>query len=227
MSLPNPLPDNPNRWTGWKTYNSENPYERLCLAFEANPSSEQIEDHCRQLLVWWQKKLPLKSQPSNPLSQLLRGGLDDAPKFLAEARTILLDPASRRQMDERIRARLKETAATEFYKFLAFALANGVLQPADENNLYHLGSTAGLSREEMKLMVDAEVANRGAKRMEKSPATPPPPPIPIATTEAFAPLATNPHPTAPPRIAPGAASGDPRQRICADAAPYRPWIRKT
>jgi hypothetical protein len=85
MPLPSPLPDNPNRWEGWRNYNSQDPYERLCLSFDDSPSGEQIEDHCRQLLVWWQKKLPLKNQPSNPLSQLLRSGLDEAPKYLAEA----------------------------------------------------------------------------------------------------------------------------------------------
>lgn len=211
MSLPHPLPDNPHRWTGWKSYNAESPYERLCLAFEANPSGEQIEDHCRQLLIWWQKKLPLKSQPSNPLSQLLRNGLDEAPKFLAEARTLLLDPAARRQVDERIRARLKETAATEFYKFLAFALADGVLRGDDENNLYHLGATAGLTLEEMKIMVEGEVGKRGAKRAEKVAAPPPAPAAPAPVSHAEAALfVANPHATAPPRITPGAASRDPR-----------------
>ena len=78
ISLPNPLPDNPLRWDGWKLYNSSNYYERLCLSFDSNASNEQIEDNCRQLLVWWQKKLPLKNQPSNPVSQLLRAGLDEA-----------------------------------------------------------------------------------------------------------------------------------------------------
>ena len=92
MPLPSPLPDSPTRWEGWRNYNSDNPYERLCLAFEANPSDEQIEENCRQLLVWWQKKLPLKNQPSNPATQMLRQGIDDAPKYLAEARTILLQP---------------------------------------------------------------------------------------------------------------------------------------
>ncbi|HWB59291.1 MAG TPA: hypothetical protein VG733_07355, partial [Chthoniobacteraceae bacterium] len=90
MSLPSPIPDNPIRWDGWKFYNSENFYERLCLSFDSNPSDHQIEDHCRQLLVWWQKKLPLKNQPSNPMAQLLRAGLDEAPQCLVEARTELL-----------------------------------------------------------------------------------------------------------------------------------------
>src|SRR5215210_8432979 len=110
MALPEPLPDNPTKWEGWKLFNSENPYERLCLEFSANPTTVQIEDNCRQLLIWWQKKLPLKNQPSNPMTQLLRAGLDEAPKFLAEARTLLLDAAGRAHVDEKIRARMKEDA---------------------------------------------------------------------------------------------------------------------
>ena len=84
MALPNPIPDNPNRWAGWKNYNSPDFYERLCLDFSSNATPDVIEDHCRQILVWWQKKLPLKNQPSNPMAQMLRGGLDDAPHFVAD-----------------------------------------------------------------------------------------------------------------------------------------------
>ena len=95
MALPDPIPDNPSRWPDWKNYNSPDLYARLCLDSSSNATAEIIEDHCRRILVWWQKKLPLKSQPSNPLAQMLRGGLDEAPHFLAEARTKLLDPKER------------------------------------------------------------------------------------------------------------------------------------
>ncbi len=198
MSLPDPLPDNPTKWTGWKAYSSEDLYERLCLSFDTNPSNQKIEDNCRQLLVWWQKKLPLKSQPSNPMTQMLRSGLDEAPKYLAEARTLLLHPPSRAKADEKIRARMKENAATEFYKFLDFALAGGVLAEDDETNLYNLGSNTGLNIEEMKIMVEAEVQKRGVKRRVKVVAQP------IAE-----PVSANPNASAPPKIAPGAASSDP------------------
>ncbi len=100
MALPNPIPDNPTRWEGWRDYHSEDLYKRLCLSYESNPSPDQIEENCRQLLIWWQKKLPLKNQPSNPLSQMLRAGLDEAPANLAEARTKLLDPEARSQFDQ-------------------------------------------------------------------------------------------------------------------------------
>ena len=88
MALPDPIPDNPSRWPDWKNYNSPDLYARLCLDSSSNATAEIIEDHCRRILVWWQKKLPLKNQPSNPLAQMLRGGLDEAPHFLAEARTL-------------------------------------------------------------------------------------------------------------------------------------------
>jgi formylglycine-generating enzyme required for sulfatase activity len=208
MPLPSPLPDSPSRWDGWRNYNSDNPYARLCLDYESNPSSEQIEDNCRQLLVWWQKKLPLKNQPSNPATQMLREGIDDAPKFLAEARTILLDPEARRAADDLLRARLKEKAASEFQKFLAFSLADGVLKHDDEINLYHLGSAAGLVVQEMRLMVEAELASRGAKRyVAPAPAAPAAPVYAQRSDAAFSPSAGA---TAPPRLAPGAPSNDPK-----------------
>jgi formylglycine-generating enzyme required for sulfatase activity len=209
MSLPSPLPDSPTRWDGWRNYNSDNPYARLCLDYAVNPSAEQIEDNCRQLLVWWQKKLPLKNQPSNPLTQMLRDGIDEAPKYLAEARAILLDPEARRAADERLRIALRENATAEFAKFLAFSLSDRVLKPEDENNLYHIGGTAGLTMEEMRLMVESELSRRGASRY-----VPPAvvaPPLQAASIPSqgytFAPIANA---TAPPRLAPGAPSADPK-----------------
>jgi formylglycine-generating enzyme required for sulfatase activity len=214
MPLPSPLPDSPSRWEGWRSYNSDDPYERLCLDYSARPSDEQIEDNCRQLLVWWQKKLPLKNQPSNPVTQMLRNGIDDAPKYLAEARTILLNPEARGKADERVRGRLRESAAAEFNKFLGFALADGVLKPEDENNLYQIGSAAGLIAEEMRLMVESELTKREAKRYV-APAPAPPPAASEAKQQpqaggpasSFSPIEGA---TAPPKLAPGAQSSDPK-----------------
>jgi len=205
MPLPSPLPDSPSRWDGWRNYNSDDPYQRLCLDFVSNPSDEQVEENCRQLLVWWQKKLPLKNQPSNPITQLLRHGIDEAPKFLAEARSILLSADSRRHADERIRARLKESAAAEFSKYLAFALADGVLKRDDESNLYQLGGAAGLAMEEMTLLVESELTRRGAKRY-----IPPPPPAAAPAPREEIAFAPNSGASAPPRLNPGSPSHDPR-----------------
>ena len=164
MSLPSPIPDNPTKWDGWRYYNSENYYERLCLSFDSNPSDHQIEDHCRQLLVWWQKKLPLKNQTSNPMAQMLRSGLDEAPQCLVEARTELLNAESRARIDEFLRGRMKESATVEFNKYLAFTIGTGFLSKEDEANLYNVGEASGLQKEEMKVLIDAELEKRGAKR---------------------------------------------------------------
>ena len=102
ISFPIPLPDDPQKWDGWNKYKSPNYYERLCLDPYTNPSNELIEEHCRELLRWWQKKLPLKNQPSNPLAQLLRPGLDESSRYLTEARVELLDPERRRELDQDI-----------------------------------------------------------------------------------------------------------------------------
>src|SRR3954470_15267556 len=139
MALPHPLPDNPTKWDGWRAFQSENPYERLCLSYEARPSNEQIEENCRQLLVWWQKKLPLKNQPSNPVAQMLRGGMDEAPALLAEARTRLLDPVSRAEIDAGLRARLVEEATSEFRRIIPFFVSNNGMTEDAERRAYEEG----------------------------------------------------------------------------------------
>ncbi len=165
MALPDPLPDNPLRWDGWKNYNSDDLYARLCLSYESNPNAEQIEANCRQLLVWWQKKLPLKNQPSNPISQMLRGGLDEAPVFLAEARTQLLDAEGRAVFDQQLHGRIVEEAIGEFKKLLAFALGDNTLREEEEQRLFQRGRGLGLSRDDMMAVIDAELANLGAERV--------------------------------------------------------------
>ncbi len=175
MSLPSPIPDNPTRWDGWRFYNSENYYERLCLSFDSNPSDHQIEDHCRQLLVWWQKKLPLKNQPSNPMAQLLRTGLDEAPQCLVEARTDLLNPETRTKIDDFLRGRMREHAIAELDKYLVFSIRDGMLGREDELYLYQVGVTSGLKEEDISAVIESELEKRGAKRkpVEEPPAPPP------------------------------------------------------
>lgn len=175
VSFPLPLPDDPKKWDGWSKYKSPNLYERLCLDPRANPSSELIEEHCRELLRWWQKKLPLKNQPSNPLSQMLRPGLDESSRYLTQARVELLDPDRRRVMDDELAARAEEEAATEFHKYLTFAIADGVLTSAQEKSLLQFGSEHGLTQAKMLSYIDAELTDSGAKRAE-------PPPAPVART---------------------------------------------
>ena len=110
VSFPIPLPDDPQKWDGWSKYKSPNLYERLCLDPRANPSNELIEEHCRELMRWWQKKLPLKNQPSNPLAQLLHPGLEESSRYLTEARVELLNPERRRAMDDELAAQFYEEA---------------------------------------------------------------------------------------------------------------------
>ena len=186
MALPNPLPDNPTRWDGWKKYNSSNYYERLCLDFDSNANAEQIEDNCRRLLVWWQKKLPLKNQPSNPIAQILRGGLDDAPLRLAEARTELLNPEARARIDNELRQAMVGAAVVEFKKILEFALAEKKLTGEGERRLYDAGRRFALNEDEIKSAIDSELARLGAVRVTDAPPPPVAAPAPVATPAAFA-----------------------------------------
>ncbi len=185
--LPDPLPDNPLRWDGWKLYQSGNFYERLCLDFDSRPTEEQITSHYRRLLIWWQKKLPLKNQPSNPMAQILRSGLDDAPVKLSEARSALLDPAARAKIDEEILQEVRETAVTEFHKYLEFALTSGQLDSDEEESLYLTGEKLGLQRSEMEAIIEATLTEKGLQRTAVAAPAPPLLPLPAAPPVAAAP----------------------------------------
>ena len=164
-TFPVPLPDDPHKWDGWSKYKSPNFYERLCLDPRANPSNELIEQHCRELMRWWQKKLPLKNQPSNPLAQILRPGLDESSRYLTEARVELLDPKRRQQLDSELAAQATEQAVVELHKYLTFALADGVLTPEEEKSLHQFGAEHGLSPEQIVGYIDAELKDSGAQRV--------------------------------------------------------------
>src|SRR5438552_6529795 len=112
------FPDDPLKWDGWSKYRSENPYERLCLDPKTNPGDEQIQQQCSALMQWWQKKLRLRNQPTNPLTQLLGRGIDEASRYLVQARIQLLDPARRLQIDEELAAQAQQEVLTEFSKYV-------------------------------------------------------------------------------------------------------------
>jgi formylglycine-generating enzyme required for sulfatase activity len=181
-SFPLPLPDDPRKWQGWSNYRSPNLYERLCLDPYANPSNELIEEHCRELMRWWQKKLPLKNQPSNPIAQLLRSGLDESSRYLTEARLELLDPERRKTIDEELAAEAHEAAAAEFRKYLDFALASGVLSIDEEKNLRRFGAERSLSEAEMDAIVEEALQESGVLRQTIEP----PPAANIVETPATA-----------------------------------------
>jgi formylglycine-generating enzyme required for sulfatase activity len=164
ISFPLPLPDDPRKWQGWNNYRSPNLYDRLCLDPHANPSNELIEEHCRELMRWWQKKLPLKNQPSNPLTQLLRSGLEESSRYLTEARLELLDPDRRRVLDEELAAEDHEAAAAEFRKYLNFAVASGALTADEEKNLLRFGIERALTQAEMASMIEEALHESGAQR---------------------------------------------------------------
>jgi formylglycine-generating enzyme required for sulfatase activity len=174
ISFPVPLPDDPHKWDGWSNYKSQNFYERLCLDPHTNPSNELIEERCRELLRWWQKKLPLKNQPSNPLAQLLRAGLDESSRYLTEARVELLDPERRQLVDEEIAAEEQAESLADFQKYLAFAVADGTLTNDEEKNLFRFGTDRGLAKEQLLAEIDAELQRSGARRVEAAAAPPPP-----------------------------------------------------
>ena len=167
--FPTPLPDDPHKWDGWSKYKSANPYERLCLDSQQNPTNELIEEHCRELLRWWQKKLPLKNQPSNPVAQLLRAGLDESSKYLTEARIELLDPERRQKVDAVLAAEKEHQAIAEFNKFFAFSIADGGLRPEEEKALISFGADHGLSEEKILQFIEEKIKETGVKRIVPEP----------------------------------------------------------
>jgi len=182
--FPIPPPDDPHKWDGWSKYKSSNPYERLCLDARQKPSDDLIEEHCRELLRWWQKKLPLKNQPSNPVAQLLRAGLDESSRYLTEARVELLDPERRKRVDAELAAEVHQQAIAEFHKFLAFSLADGVLTPEEEKSLHRFGSEQGLSEEQVKEFIEQELKETGATRLVREPEPKPEAPAPRVSGDA-------------------------------------------
>ena len=167
--FPTPLPDDPHKWDGWSKYKSANPYERLGLDSQQNPTNELIEEHCRELLRWWQKKLPLKNQPSNPVAQLLRAGLDESSKYLTEARIELLDPERRKKVDAVLAAEKEQQAIAEFNKFFAFSIADGGLRPEEEKALIGFGADHGLSEEKILQFIEEKLKETGVKRIVPEP----------------------------------------------------------
>jgi formylglycine-generating enzyme required for sulfatase activity len=177
MALPSPLPDDPAKWSGWSQYSSPDFYARLCLACDSRPTPEQIEEHTRLLLVWWQKKLPLRNQPGNPVAQLLRAGLDAAPRQIAEARSELLNPERRAEIDRLYFERRRWAAFAEFQKFMDFALAEKVLTRDAEAKLIKVGRRVGLTGPDVAVCIhDALIATGATREAFPPPPTPEPPP---------------------------------------------------
>ena len=139
VDVPPSFPDDPRKWDGWSKYRAESPYERLCLDPASAPTDEQIQQQCAAFLQWWQNKLPLKNQPSNPIAQLLGRGIMEAAGYLVQARMDLLDPERRRQWDEKLAAQAGQDALEEFIKFIGFSIKDGVLPAEAEANLVEFG----------------------------------------------------------------------------------------
>jgi formylglycine-generating enzyme required for sulfatase activity len=175
------FPDDPLKWDGWNKYKAENPYERLCFAPNANPTDEQIQQRSTALMRWWQKKLPLKNQPTNPVAQLLGRGLDEASSYLVEARMQLLDPERRLRIDGELAAQAQQEALAEFSKYVAVSIAGRILTPEAEANLSEFGRRHGLTREQTRACIDEELRRNNAKRGVRAPLAPPPA-APLART---------------------------------------------
>jgi len=161
---PPDFPDDPKKWDGWSKYCADNPYERLCLDPRANPTEDQIQQHCTALLQWWQNKLPLKNQPSNPIAQLLGRGIDEASRYLVQARIELLDPQRRQQWDEQLAARAGQEALDEFAKFVGFSIKGGLLTAEAEANLVEFGQNNGLADEQVRACIEEELKRNRARR---------------------------------------------------------------
>lgn len=112
------------------------------------------------------------------MTQLLRLGMDEAPAFLVEAKTKLLDPEIRAAIDSELRDRVMQSAVVEFKKVLEFAISHGELASSDEERLYEAGEKLGLLRDEMRRLVDVELEKSQAVRVEKVEPAPAPEPAP-------------------------------------------------
>jgi formylglycine-generating enzyme required for sulfatase activity len=164
------FPDDPRKWDGWSKYYADDPYQRLCLDRRANPTDDQIQQHCSALLQWWQNKLPLKNQPSNPLAQLLGRGIADASRNLVQARRELLDPARRQQWAQQFAAVAYQETLEEFAKFIRFFLKSGILTEEAEANLIEFGQHNGIPDDEIRACIDGALRLHNARRATPVPA---------------------------------------------------------
>ncbi len=85
----------------------------------------------------------------------------------------LLNPERRAAVDAEIAAHEEEEAVAEFHKYLAFAITDGVLPAAQEKSLVQFGAQHGLSVDKMQALIEAELADSGAKRAAPPPAAAP------------------------------------------------------
>ncbi len=152
---------------------------RPVVRVAARPTSRSRNTR-RQLLVWWQKKLPLKNQPSNPLAQLLRGGMDVAPRYLARgARRTAQPRAARRRSTPSCTTASASGALAEFQKFVDFALSDKVLTAGGARPTCSSSASAlGLSGEDIAGTIEAGL--QGAPVRDARPTCRPPPPPPPA-----------------------------------------------
>ena len=174
---PPTFPNDPRKWDGWTNYRAESPYQRLCFDRHAQPTDEEIQQRCAALLQWWQNKLPLKNQPANPMAQLLGRGLDEASHFIVQARVELLDPERRQAWDQKLADQAGQDLLDELIKFIGFSINDGVLPAEAEANLMEFGKTNGLSDEQIKSCIEAELKSRNARRSKLVTPLPAPPPV--------------------------------------------------
>ncbi len=73
MALPSPLPDDPRKWDGWKSFASEDFYARLCLSFDERPSANELH------AVAFRRELD-PSHSRHPIVQ--HDATDDLPKSI-------------------------------------------------------------------------------------------------------------------------------------------------
>ena len=118
---------------------------------------------------WWQKKLPLKNQPSNPVAQLLRAGLDESSKFLTEARmNCSIRSGAKRSMRFWPRKR-SNRRSRNLTSFSPSPLADGGLRPEEEKALISFGADHGLSEEKILQFIEEKIKETGVKRIVPEP----------------------------------------------------------
>ena len=97
---------------------------------------------------------------------MLRSGLEESSRYLTQARVELLDPERRRILDEELAEEAHQESIVEFQKYLAFALGNHVLRTDDERHLITFGTELGLKEDEMVALIETELRDSGAKRID-------------------------------------------------------------
>ena len=154
------------RWDGWRNYNSDDYYARLCLSFDVEPErrsrSRITAGSCSS---GGRRSCRLKTSRAIRSRRCCAAGWTKRRAISPRRARELLDPEARAQIDRAAaRADRRRRRSANSKSCSPSRSAKTELREEDEARLYERGGELGLARDEMQGGVDAELERLGARR---------------------------------------------------------------